>query len=104
MLEINKTEIRKAIHGAVPKKQPGEDGIPNEILHWALDIILEPLEKVFNASFQLGHYPSQFRKSVTIALRKPGKETYADPKSYLPIALLNTIGKALESILATRIS
>ena len=29
---------------------------------------------------------------------------YTSPKSYRPIALLNTLGKALESILVTRIS
>ena len=39
-----------------------------------------------------------------MVLRKPGKPDYADPKAYRPIALLNTIGKALEAVIATRIS
>lgn len=37
-------------------------------------------------------------------MRKPGKKDYSDVKSYCPIALLNTIGKILESVLATCIS
>ena len=37
-------------------------------------------------------------------MRKPGKNDYSDVKSYRPIALLNTIGNVLESVLATRIS
>ena len=36
-------------------------------------------------------------------LRKPGKSDYTDPAAYRPIALLNTLGKVLESIVATRL-
>lgn len=36
-------------------------------------------------------------------LKKTGKRDYSIPKHYRPIALLNIIGKMLESILATRI-
>ena len=35
---------------------------------------------------------------------KPGKGDYTQPKSYRPIALLNTIGKILDAIIARRIS
>ena len=37
-------------------------------------------------------------------MQKPGKPDYADPKAYRPIALLNTIGKALEAVITTCIS
>jgi hypothetical protein len=40
----------------------------------------------------------------TVVLWKPGKPDYSDPKSYRPIALLGTIGKALESMVASRLS
>lgn len=36
-------------------------------------------------------------------LRKPYKPDYIDPKVYRPISLLNTLGKALEAIIAKRI-
>jgi hypothetical protein len=39
-----------------------------------------------------------------VVIRKPGKGDYTDPKSYRPIALLSTLGKALEGVMATRIS
>ena len=39
-----------------------------------------------------------------VVLRKMGKKNYRIPKAYRPIALLNTIGKALESVIARRIS
>lgn len=60
--------------------------------------------KLYNASLFLEYYPCHFRKSTTLALRKPNKEDYTDSKAYRPIALTNTVGKALEAIIARRIS
>lgn len=40
----------------------------------------------------------------TVALRKPGKEDYTQVKSYRSVALLNTLGKILEKIIARRLS
>ncbi|OQD93993.1 hypothetical protein PENVUL_c163G00911 [Penicillium vulpinum] len=42
--------------------------------------------------------------SVTVTLRKAGPRDYRIPKSYRPAALLNTLGKVLEAIVATRIA
>ena len=39
-----------------------------------------------------------------MVLRKLGKDNYTQPKLYRPIALLNTLGKALEAILANRLT
>jgi hypothetical protein len=51
-----------------------------------------------------GYFPAHFKESITVVLRKPGKDDYKQPKSYRPIALLNTLGKALEAILANRLT
>lgn len=45
-----------------------------------------------------------FWKSVTIALEEHGKGHNTDPISWRPIALLSTLGKGLETIIATRLS
>jgi hypothetical protein len=47
--------------------------------------------------------PAKFKVSITVALRKPGKDDYSQPKSYRPIALMNTMGKILDTVLARRI-
>jgi hypothetical protein len=39
-----------------------------------------------------------------VVLRKPGKDNYTTPKVYRPIALLNTIGKVIDAIIARRLS
>ena len=57
-----------------------------------------------STSFKLNVYPDEWRESITVVLRKPGKPSYADPKAYRPIALLNTLGKLFLSIIADNLS
>ncbi|KAJ9137654.1 Endonuclease/exonuclease/phosphatase [Pleurostoma richardsiae] len=102
--DITEAEIEKAVRRASPNKAPGTDGIPNAILHQTLDILLPSLHILFNACFRLGYCPAHFKEAVTVVLRKPGKDDYTQPKSYRPIALLNTLGKALEAIVANRLA
>jgi hypothetical protein len=45
-----------------------------------------------------------FKHSTTAVIRKPQKDNYTIPKAYQPIALLNTISKLIEGIIAKRIS
>lgn len=73
---ITKREIRDAITKAPANKAPGVDGIPNKILHKAINQILVHLEHLFNACLQIGHCPEHFKTSTTIVLRKLGKESY----------------------------
>ena len=56
--------------------------------------------------FQLGWFPSRFKRAKTVVLQKPGKPpaTYRTPGGYRPIALLPTIGKVIEAVVARRIT
>ena len=44
-----------------------------------------------------------FHQAQTIFLPKPKKKNYSIPGAYRPIALLNTLGKLLESTIARRL-
>ena len=101
---ITPSEIEKAVRRAAPNKAPGTDDITNGVLHQTLDILLPSLHKLFNACLQQGYCPAHFKETITVALRKQGKDDYTQPKSYRPIALLNTLGKALEVIIAHRLT
>ena len=87
-----------------PDKAPGPDGMVNRFLNECEDVVAYPLACLFHACLQLSHYPKAFKRSTTIVLRKPQKDTYTKAKSYRPIALLNTMGKVLERIVAKRMS
>ena len=101
---IHVTEVAAALDKTPPRKAPGLDQIPNHILHRAKTWILHHLTLLLEASLRLGYYPEHCRQSNTIVLRKPGKDNYTIAKAYRPIALLNTVGKVMESVVAKRLS
>jgi hypothetical protein len=47
--------------------------------------------------------PKVFKKSITVALRKLGKSDYTKPKAYRPVALMNTLSKIIDTVLARQI-
>lgn len=53
---------------------------------------------------RLEYCPSHFRESATVVPRKRGKDNYTVPKAYRPIALLNTLSKVMDAIVARRLS
>jgi hypothetical protein len=83
-------------------KAYGVDHVAYEALKMCQKSIAEHLVRIFNACIHLRLHPDRFKDIITIILRKPGKP--ADrPNSYRPIALLNTLGKVYERIIADRI-
>jgi hypothetical protein len=102
--DITLPEIERAVRRASRNKAPGTDGIINGILHQTLDILLPSLHKLFNACLQHGYCPTHFKDTITVVLRKPEKDDYTQPKAYRPIALLNTLGKVMEAIIANRLA
>ncbi len=62
------------------------------------------MRRLYSAYIKEGYHPAEFRKATTVLLKKPGKADYTDLGSYRPIALLNILGKVLESIVAKRVS
>ena len=43
----------------------------------------------------MSYHPRAFHKAITVFIPKEGKKDYSNPSSYRPIALLNTLEKAL---------
>lgn len=101
--DVTEEEVQRAIRESAAEKAPGPDQIPNRALKAAEDILTEPLQKLFNACIRIQHCPQHFKHSTTVVIPKPGKATYRETKSYRPIALMNTIGKMLDSVIATRL-
>lgn len=101
--DIALEEIRKAVLGFPTQSAPGADEIPNQILKIALPLLLPYLLWLFKNCPHLGYYPRHFRESITVSLQK-GKPDYHIPKAYRTIALINTLGKTLDSIITTRLS
>lgn len=93
-----------ALSMAATCKAPGPDRIPNLVLRVLADILTPLLTSLFNACLSLGYCPGHFKVAEAVALRKLGKEDYTQVKPYRSVALLNTLGKVLEKIIARRLS
>ena len=66
--------------------------------------MLPALNCLFNACVKLRYHPKAFKRANTIVLRKPKKNDYTNLKAYRPIALLNTIGKALKLVVVRKLT
>ncbi|KDN39715.1 hypothetical protein RSAG8_08633, partial [Rhizoctonia solani AG-8 WAC10335] len=102
--ELQTHHIRQAVHAMKPHKAPGPDGLPACVYIQSIDVLEKHLLPIFRASLRLGIYPSEWRKSRTIVLCKPGKPDYGLAKAYCPIALLNVISKILSACIANRLN
>ncbi|KAF4907992.1 putative RNA-directed DNA polymerase from transposon X-element [Colletotrichum viniferum] len=61
------------------------------------------LTRIMNACLRLEYHPDEFKRSITVVLRKPDRTDFSLPKSWRPVALLSCLGKLLERVVAKRI-
>lgn len=66
--------------------------------------LVQALTALLNQCWKAEYYPKLFRAARAIVLRKHTKPDYTDPGAWRPIALLSTLGKVLESVMACRLS
>ena len=97
-------EVSSLLKLRKPYKAPGNDRILNGFLRAMGPKLAEAVAQLANACWAAGHFPMRFKKARTVVLRKPGKPDYSDPGAWRPIALLNTIGRLIESLMARRLS
>jgi hypothetical protein len=97
-------EVKHAIFRAKPDKAPGPDGLPARVWKELWPAMGDVIVSLFNASIDAGRLPTAWKTAKIIPLKKPGKGDYTVPKNFRPISLLCTLGKALEAVVAERIS
>jgi hypothetical protein len=95
-------EILEVIRGLKLGKAPGPNGIPNRALKHLPKPAVYFLVLIFNAVLCTHRFPPVWTQARVISILKPGKDP-AQPTSYRPISLLDTIGKLFEKILLIRI-
>ena len=98
--QITIQQIREAVNRLAPDKAPSSDEISNRVLKNVLPVIENHLLALMQASIRLAHFPKPFKHTTTVVLRKPSRPDYTKVKAYRPIALENTLGKVMESVVA----
>ena len=106
-LEMKRTTCFKEMRGVLSRKPPynapGPDTIPTGFLR-AMGAPLEyALASLAEACWMLEYHPTAFKRARTVTLRKPKKASYQEASAWRPIALLCTMGKAIEALTASRI-
>jgi hypothetical protein len=103
-MSVTEEEISAVIKKSHPFKAAGSDGIPFLVLKCLGSLLVSYLQPLFQACIDFSYHLLAFRHCNTIPSRKPGEADYSAPGAWQPIALLNTLGKVLESVIACRIS
>ena len=101
---ITREDILYALKRVPSNKAPGPDQIPNLLLKECREILAPFLAIFFSSCLRQAYHPLPFKHSTTVVIRKPQKPDYTKPAAYRPIALLNTLAKVLEGIVARRMS
>ncbi|KAJ7693986.1 hypothetical protein B0H16DRAFT_1232953, partial [Mycena metata] len=97
-------EIREAIFDASTNTAPGYSQVSYKVIHWAWGTAESVIVTVLRKCLRNGYHPREWRKAIAVALRKPRKPNYSNPRAYRLIQLLECLGKILEKIVARRLS
>ena len=82
--EFTQDHIRRTISSLPPHKAPGPDQIPNVVYKESIDIIIDHLHRLFNASLLRGYFYDPWLMQLMCVTRKPGRDTYDTTKSHRP--------------------
>lgn len=102
--KVTLKEVDFAIRKAAKDKASGPDRIYNETLKLKARSLGPRLVHLYNNILFQGVYPTCWKMATTAIIRKANKPDYTQAGAYRPIALLNTLGKLLELILARRMA
>lgn len=97
--EVDNHRVKAAIWRMRPLKAPGPDGICARMLRQAWPTLGDSITRLFRNCIRDASFPQGWMRANLVIIPKPGKKDLADSKSYRPVSLLPTLGKALETII-----
>jgi hypothetical protein len=103
-MSISEEEISSLIKKSQPFKAAGSNGIPCFDFKCLGGLLVSFLQPLFQTCTYLSYHTTLFCHYNKVPLIWPGKGDYSAPKAWRPIALINTVRKVLESVIARRIS
>lgn len=93
-------EAVSVITNLKPSKAPGPDKIPSRVLQTGGTVLATCIVNIANACLDTGRFPTSWKTAKSVIIKKAGKPDYSNPGAYRPIALLNTLSKTIEAMIA----
>ena len=101
--EVDETEVIRAADRISVGKAPGLDGVPPEVTKAYMKIRSGDFARMANTLLEKGEFPVQWKRARLVLLPKPNKPP-EDPAGYRPLCLLDTAGKAFETLVTSRLA
>lgn len=95
-------ELKTAADKLKPRKTPGPDGVPSEVIKEIAYKRPELLLNMFNRCLMEGQFPKIWKVQQLVLISK-GKGDPDSPSAYRPLCMLDTAGKLLERLLKPRL-
>lgn len=96
-IEISAQTVSHALKSLAPKHSSGPDNIPQFVLAKLVNVLYEPLMRIFDTSFVTGVVPIQWKIGKVTPIHKKGLKT--NVQNYRPISLLCGAEKVMEIII-----
>ena len=97
-------EIRNKVFTAKQWTAPGRDGLSSVVWRKLWPSVQYEMLQLFRSSWNEAYLPHQWREVKIVPLKKVDNPGYRVAKAWQPIALLSTLGKICESVMAERLS
>ena len=103
---LSKEEIQDVIHKNSTNTAPGYSLITYRVLKWAWtsNLAQSHILALMDKCLHTGYHPKLWQKAITVALKKPNKPDYSNPRAYRLITLLECLSKVLERIIAKQLT
>ena len=98
-----KQEIQAVLEKFEPHKAPSKDALNSKVLLHTFRSFPTFFMEIYEC-LRKGLFPKQWKRSIILAIVKPGKEGINEVCKYHPISLLNIGGEVLEKLLIDRIN
>ena len=100
-VETSEWEVLNILNSLDPNKATGPDDIGNGLLRITAFGIHKSVCRLFNLSFSLGKFPSNWKLANVVPIYKKG-DTH-DTSNYRPVSLLCGLSKVAEQVVAKRL-
>jgi hypothetical protein len=98
---VTEEEVAKLSKNLEDKATAGYDDIPESLVKHCIQLIKKPLAHIYNASFNSGVFPDEWKTVKLKPLYKKGDRH--DMNNYRPISIISVFAKLLERVMYNRL-